>query len=93
MSELGAITPANRALLERKFGRKIPDSPDAKVTVTIAGLCSILDAARGEAKADGIERTLDAAIGAVRENRREVDRGMESIREVFRRAGVELGPK
>jgi hypothetical protein len=44
-------SPANRALLERKFGRSLP-AGDPKVTLTVSGICKLLDEARAEGAAD-----------------------------------------
>lgn len=42
---------ANRHLLERKFGRALPDNGEQKVTLTLEALSSIIDAARQEERA------------------------------------------
>lgn len=41
------ISRANRALLERKFGRALP-AGDPKVTLTVSGIARLLDEARAE---------------------------------------------
>lgn len=53
------ISPANRALLERKFGRALP-AGDPKVTLTVSGLARLLDEARAEQRPNARdERAVD----------------------------------
>jgi hypothetical protein len=70
------ISPANRALLERKFGRALP-AGDPKVTLTVSAIAKLLDAARaeeqptrpkteGERAADNIEAVLDRCTEILR---------------------------
>lgn len=65
---------ANRALLRRKFGRPVPADPHAKVTLSIAGLCKILEAARMEERTvtkdrreANVESVVDRAMGILKE--------------------------
>jgi hypothetical protein len=67
------MSPENRKLLERKFGRKLPEG-DPKVTLTVSAIAQLLDAAREE----GAKRT-------------KADASMDRLREVYRKAGMNLG--
>ena len=62
------ISDRNRALLERKCGKRLPIG-DAKVTLTLASLGQLLDAARQEGPdrlADpNLQAMLDAVFGKV----------------------------
>jgi hypothetical protein len=72
-----AVSRANRILLERKFGRSLP-AGDPKVTLSVSGICKLLDDARAEGAAMVREKSaasnLDEVIGRAmdRLNRRGV---------------------
>lgn len=62
---------ADLDLLRRKFGKKLPASMDAKVTLTIGGLCKLLEAARRQERAmtprdrdgDSMASIIEAMMG------------------------------
>lgn len=59
---------ADLDLLRRKFGKKLPASMDAKVTLTIGGLCKLLESARREERSaaprdDSVTGIIRAMMG------------------------------
>lgn len=51
-------SPDNRALLARKFGKRLPERGDTKVSLTIDALLSIVEAAREEERRDARLRAI-----------------------------------
>ncbi len=64
-----SLSIANRRLLEKKFGRALPDG-DPKVSLTISAIGKLLDAAREEGRSERprtIQEAREDNIGSILE--------------------------